>query len=140
MNRLLYRQIIRNCRELGWDESRGVPLHIPFHHSNPLSDMIQVKYHWNVECGEGYSRGWVFRDQPHPELHSLLYEVKSGIGFRNKKYTDLLFHITKETGKWRNKPYYSDKYSTLIYQSPLEYVDDDDNDYYDHHDHDHHDL
>lgn len=132
MIRSLYRQILRNCRELGWDESCGVPLNVPIERSYPLSDMIQVKYNWDVEWGSGYSRGWTFRDQSCPELHSLLYEVKSGIWYGDKRHLDLLFRITKETGEWRNKPYHPDMYSTLIYNVPFEYEDDCDyyNEYY----------
>jgi len=130
MIRSLYRQIIRNCRKLGWDESRGVPLNVPIERSYPLSDMIQVKYNWDVDWGSGYSCGWIFRDQSCPELHSLLYEIKSGIWYGDKRYLDLLFRITKETGEWQNKPYHPDMYSTLIYSVPFEYEDEYDGCYY----------
>ena len=123
MIRLLYRQIMRNCRELGWDESRGVPLNIYNYHPNKLSDIMLVKYHWDVEWGEGYSHGFVFSDQPRPELHSLLYDIKSNIWNSEEKYLDLLFRITKQTGEWKNDVYYDDDFSTLIYSAPLDSID-----------------
>ena len=98
--RQLYRQIVRNCRALGWEGHRGVPLSLMDTGDRPLSEMSQVKYYWDVDWGEGYSQGWVFNDQSRPELHSLLYEVKNGIFYNDTDFMDLLFRVVKETGEW----------------------------------------
>ena len=125
--RQLYRQIVRNCRALGWEGHRGVPLSLMDTGDRPLSEMSQVKYYWDVDWGEGYSQGWVFNDQSRPELHSLLYEVKNGMNikdlileaggitqnvfsyrvevarldkYNDTDFMDLLFRVVKETGEW----------------------------------------
>ena len=95
--RLLYRQIMRNCRQLGWDTSQGVALMPSFQTNSVLQ---QVKYYWDLEWGEGYSQGILSTHQPRPELHSLLYEVKNGILYDDEEFLDLLFKINKETGEW----------------------------------------
>ena len=103
MFRLLYRQLLRNVRTLGWDGRRGVPLSLMDTGERPLYEMAQVKYHWDLEWGEGFSEGWVWCDTERPELHSLVYEVKNGILFDDENYSDIIFKVVKQTGEWAAK-------------------------------------